>query len=92
MKIRYLIASTALCVSAPVATFAQESSVPTDQPGTAPTADDGERAEKDADKAKKICKRITKMGTRFSEKVCMTEAQWAAERQATQDSIRDSRR
>lgn len=92
MKIRYLIASTALCIAAPVALHAQETAVQGDQAEAAATAHDGEEAGKGDKKAKKICKRITKMGSRFSEKVCLTEAQWEAERRGTRDSIQDDRR
>jgi hypothetical protein len=34
---------------------------------------------------KLICERVKTTGTRFTEKVCMTEEQWEATRSATQD-------
>lgn len=50
-----------------------------------------DESEQDEAKDKKICKRIRSMGSRFSEKVCLTRAQWDAERRNTQDGIRDKR-
>lgn len=53
-----------------------------------PRKEENEQAEA---KEKKICKRIRSMGSRFSEKVCLSKAQWQAERNGTQDEIRDNR-
>ena len=53
---------------------------------------DSEKREADEADKKKICKRIKNMGSRFSQKVCMTRAEWDAEHRGTQDSIRDSKR
>ena len=46
----------------------------------------------DAKKPKKICKRIKNVGTRFSEKVCLTKEQWDSQRDQTQDAAREARR
>lgn len=51
----------------------------------------GEKEEQKADDNKKICKRIQSMGSRFSKKVCMTKAQWDAQREGAQDAARDER-
>lgn len=52
-----------------------------------------EDADKDDAKAdkKKICKRVQSMGSRFSKKVCMTKAQWDAQREGAQDAAREER-
>lgn len=65
----------------------EEASEASDSEGEA-RKDESEQAEA---KEKKICKRIRSMGSRFSEKVCMTRAEWDAQRKSTQDGIRDSR-
>lgn len=61
-------------------------------------ADAGERSSQENDKKeeakdakKKICKRVQSMGSRFSEKVCMTRAEWDAQRENAQDAARDKR-
>jgi hypothetical protein len=38
-------------------------------------------------KEKMVCQRITDMGSRASRKVCQTEAQWRAEREAAKRGV-----
>lgn len=94
MKFRQLVLPIALCVTAPSAVIAQEASNPSEQDGTSAAVEDDsqESTSEDAEKTKKVCKRVTNMGSRFSEKVCMTASQWEAERRANRDAMRDSRR
>ncbi|WP_245228503.1 hypothetical protein [Pontixanthobacter sp. CEM42] len=41
-----------------------------------PAAPQAEERKEEAKKEKKICRRITSMGSRRSERVCMTREQW----------------
>jgi len=50
-----------------------------------------EDAKDDADGDRKICRRIKEVGTRFSQKVCMTKDEWRAQWSGAQDAVREER-
>lgn len=95
MKKFSVLAAAGMLALAPLSLGAQEAQQA--KPGTeeAGEASEGEARKDESEQAeakeKKICKRIRSMGSRFSEKVCMTRAEWDSQRKSTQDGIRDSR-
>ena len=52
----------------------------------------GDQVAATGDKPQLVCERIKTTGTRFTEKVCMTEEQWEAKREAMQEGGANSTR
>jgi hypothetical protein len=84
------LAAAGALVSLPITTAAVPLQEQADA-GDQSSEQSGEKEQAKADKKKKICKRIKSMGSRFSEKVCMTKDQWEAQREGAQDAARDKR-
>ncbi len=97
MKKFSVLAAACMIAIAPLSLGAQEAQQAKDGAEEASETSDSEgetrkeEGEQAQAKEKKICKSIRSMGSRFTEKVCMTRAQWDAERRNTQDGIRDKR-
>ncbi len=92
-----ILAAAGLIAFAPVSIAAQEAqqaeSSAEAKENTQNESRQDERQEGETPKAKekKVCKSIRSMGSRFSEKVCMTKSEWDAQREGTQDNIREKR-
>ncbi len=87
---RNFLSVVAACafIAMPVSIVAQ----PDSQPADARQDAAGGNADQDKASKKKICKRIQSMGSRFSEKVCMTKAEWDAQENNAQDNAREERK
>lgn len=86
-----LIAFAPLSIAAQEAQQAESSAEAKDQMQEESRQQQRQESETPKAKDKKVCKSIRSMGSRFSEKVCMTKAEWDAQRKGTQDNIRDNR-
>lgn len=68
---------------------APESNNPKEQ--TEAKTQDEKDAKEEAKEERKICRRIREVGTRFSEKVCMTKDEWKEQMSGAQDTVREGR-